>query len=1027
MIESPLGTKESPLSPQSDKQKRKRMPSSGSPSQVPHEDQSAAAGASAFRNVSACNRCRVRKNRCDQRLPACTACEKAGTKCVSYDHITKREVPRSYVYYLETRVDYLESLLQENGIEFSSSDDFVYARPTAKSQNNLHGKTADTDPRGQPISSSGGPSQHASRDKESREQERVEGLVSSTSKIAVQGTSDARYLGTASGISFARVVFAAVKSALPHSGATSAHAKGNGSERGAMGRGPSTVSPSSVTMRDSFFGLHTKPTIKPAPFPSRDLGMRLVSLYFEHANPQIPVLHRPEFMAMFERVFANPEKEPTPRESFMLNIVFAIGAAIIVGKPTELEAHSGPDDDDVKSMGDPPPHKRRRIAEEQRQPEEYHASAIVHLESLLNGSGNSEGIGGSLEELQSVLLLAGFSLLRPIAPGLWYIIGVAVRLAVDLGLHADDGLDGDVTGVGKSKGANGNTARNVGSKANVGEFKDKGRKQYISDFRRRLWWCTYSLDRLVSSVVGRPFGISDRFITTQFPSVLDDEYITPAGITFPSEGLDGPSYKRVAYHYFRLRLLQSEILQTLQYRQTQLVRDRGITSENPYMLTDLPCPFLKAFDGSFRAWRSDMDSRLLIWRESAPSPEQAGVQFSPLFLELNYWQAVLMLYRQSLSVPEDLAEDAQLSDSVQSPLMVNIEDRQDADIIFMKVASAGQKVLKLYRLLHRKYLVNYTYLSTHHLFMAGISFLYAIWHSPLVRSNLTLDDVDFTALAATSVLDDLVVFCPPARACRDAFSKMTKTTIKMCLATTGFGTANRLDSTESGAMIDPQLQTYPAPSMSASGPGLQFSTSSMDPNNPNFPYAPAASNLQSRRPMFDTDLRGLFSEEESAGRTFSSQMSRLQPYQIGTQRLPNYTSQTISNDTTMTGQQGGDNSSADTASTFPTPFVPAASPNYPQQQGGMQNTNAPQSYLPVSPWSELDFLDSVSIPDNLNMSSNDPSIDALGLGFGWDGSVPGVDAGDGSGSIDIFDGFFFGGTGTGNGYGGGSGLDMSGM
>jgi hypothetical protein len=47
-----------------------------------------------FRNVSACNRCRLRKNRCDQRLPSCASCEKAGVKCVGYDPITKREIPR---------------------------------------------------------------------------------------------------------------------------------------------------------------------------------------------------------------------------------------------------------------------------------------------------------------------------------------------------------------------------------------------------------------------------------------------------------------------------------------------------------------------------------------------------------------------------------------------------------------------------------------------------------------------------------------------------------------------------------------------------------------------------------------------------------------------------------------------------------------------------------------------------------------------------------------------------------------------
>lgn len=53
-----------------------------------------ATSVSNFRNVSACNRCRLRKNRCDQRLPSCASCEKANVKCVGYDPITKREIPR---------------------------------------------------------------------------------------------------------------------------------------------------------------------------------------------------------------------------------------------------------------------------------------------------------------------------------------------------------------------------------------------------------------------------------------------------------------------------------------------------------------------------------------------------------------------------------------------------------------------------------------------------------------------------------------------------------------------------------------------------------------------------------------------------------------------------------------------------------------------------------------------------------------------------------------------------------------------
>lgn len=47
-----------------------------------------------FRNVSACNRCRLRKNRCDQKLPSCASCNKVGVSCVGYDPITKKEIPR---------------------------------------------------------------------------------------------------------------------------------------------------------------------------------------------------------------------------------------------------------------------------------------------------------------------------------------------------------------------------------------------------------------------------------------------------------------------------------------------------------------------------------------------------------------------------------------------------------------------------------------------------------------------------------------------------------------------------------------------------------------------------------------------------------------------------------------------------------------------------------------------------------------------------------------------------------------------
>jgi hypothetical protein len=571
--------------------------------------------------------------------------------------------------------------------------------------------------------------------KKQEDAEKLNSLVSNIGLVSVQGASDPRYLGSTSGISFARVVIAAVKSSVST----------NNSER--AGIRPSkpllntaNAGSTGTSMRDSFFGLQAKPIFKQAPFPDRPLAEKLVRLYFEHANPQIPVLHRGEFMELFERAYSVEHRSRSPRELYMLNIVFAIGAGIIFGSS---DHESAPPASQPEYQREPNTYKRVKIASQQRQPEEYHASAIVHLESFLGSptaTDRPDGFGGGLEELQAVLLLAGFALLRPVAPGLWYIVGVAVRLGVDLGLHYEDGSDLDN---GKESDTVPATSHDVAMDAPPDtlpqsrsiDAKERGRREWVRDLRRRLWWCVYSFDRLVSTCVGRPFGITDQVITTEFPSLRDDQYITKSGFVEPPSP-DGPSYKRVAHHYFRLRLLQSEILQVLQYQQAQAARRSGTNSRNKFMHTKLPSPFLANFDSNFRLWRKDIDRRLWEWKQSAPTQHDIGVDFKVHFLELNYWQAVIMLYRQSLSVPEPLARELSPTEDVSSPSSVRKEEREDEDDVFLKVAEAGQKVLKLYRQLHRVKLVNYTYLATHHLFMAGISFLYAVWHSATVRSRL---------------------------------------------------------------------------------------------------------------------------------------------------------------------------------------------------------------------------------------------------------------------------------------------------
>ncbi|PSN73555.1 hypothetical protein BS50DRAFT_543264 [Corynespora cassiicola Philippines] len=864
---------------------------------------SSSSAASSFRNVSACNRCRLRKNRCDQRLPSCASCDKAAVKCVGYDPITKREIPRSYVYYLETRVAYLESLLQDNSIAFAPAEDFNPSHSATSTAPGAAAAAAGSGPQ-QRNGTSKTPQALTKEDHEKYDREKLTKLVSNIGMVSVQGASDPRFLGSTSGISFARVVFAAVKSSVSGSSSERGSVRGSKSVTGNVADGGSGTS-----MRDSFFGLHTKPAIRQAPFPDRDLGTRLVELYFEHANPQIPILHRGEFMEMFERVYASGERHRTSRESYMLNIVFAIGAGIIMGSS---DSSDSPGSDaaasPTKSRSSPPSSKKRRLAGHQHQPEEYHASAIVHLENFLGSTpaaDRPDGFGGGLEELQAVLLLAGFALLRPVAPGLWYIVGVAVRLGVDLGLHYEDGVGIDGSGSeDQSYGRPDPTDGDGSGAANSSKIdaKERGRRQWVRDLRRRLW-C-------------------------------------------------------------------------------------GANQGNDFMHTKLPSPFLANFS-SFREWRQDIDRRLLEWKDSAPTQLDAGVQFSPLFLELNYWQAVIMLYRQSLVVPSGLARELANTDTdVGSPSTVNIEEREDEEIIFLKVAEAGQKVLKLYRQLH--------------------------------RVHLSLDDVDFTVLAATSVLGDLIEKCPPAEACRDAFDRMSKATIQMCMSTTGFGPQALR------ALPQTQAPMHPSHSPSTTYTSVSDIDARSDAELTGFPLS---NNYfqQTRRPVprFDMNLKDLFSDDETDKRSFSrisNQISSMRPPPPPIkQERATHQMQAFSADLKMSPQlrnpQQQQRFATPASSSLSPPMSQAQMPPSPYQLSTQlpystfaQNV---QSY-PDLGFSDLDFLDSFPVQGTsgtMNTSSDTAGgLSDLGFGMGFgDGTH---DWSDGNG-FDLFDGFFFGPGGTG--------------
>ncbi len=333
--------------------------------------------------------------------------------------------------------------------------------------------------------------------------------------------------------------------------------------------------------------------------------------------------------------------------------------------------------------------------------ENYYTAATSHLERLLSSLNSRRDYLACLSELQVVLLISTLALMMPVASGLWYTVGVAVRLSVDLGLHRDGECFSE---------------RQSESTPAVDLCPAEWSPIRTKDLKRRLWWCVYSLDRILCTCTERPFGIADEVISTRFPSLCEESAITTMGITADASGRRAGS-KLIAQHFFRYRRLQSEILQVVQNREARDMWGLGDPHGSP---SDAMPPLLSFLHSatSYKEWRTNKAQSLLKWCESAPTQQETGVAFDVLFC-LNYWQALMMLYRQRVDLPGTFQKRFATTQAIICRGPMHDDQKSGYEDEHLILAEAGQHVIRLYRQLQQRGLLCYPYLATYHIFLAG--------------------------------------------------------------------------------------------------------------------------------------------------------------------------------------------------------------------------------------------------------------------------------------------------------------------
>lgn len=207
-------------------------------------------------------------------------------------------------------------------------------------------------------------------------------IASGIGILALSASSEHHFMGSSSGLTFARV----------------------------LGRTLQMEVPSPITSQPEYkmYERIIKSQVKEAPIPSEDISDELVTSYFGWMQWQYPLLDRPLFMERLATVLLLQD-EAQSEDLFQVNMVWAIGAKFL--EPMHYNHQS------------------------QYSSRAFYLSALKHIDSVLARD--------DTRCVQALFMLAMYSLQSRSGQSLWRLVGMALNTAMQQGLHRDARLHRD--------------------------------------------------------------------------------------------------------------------------------------------------------------------------------------------------------------------------------------------------------------------------------------------------------------------------------------------------------------------------------------------------------------------------------------------------------------------------------------------------------------------------------------------------------------------------------------------------------
>ncbi|WVR08413.1 hypothetical protein IAU60_005468 [Kwoniella sp. DSM 27419] len=272
-----------------------------------------------------------------------------------------------------------------------------------------------------------------------------------------------------------------------------AHFEGVGLRRVASTQPPKATDPRQGLPADSLnAALHQAIQQPLAP----EVATAVLETVFRHLHPRYPFMDWVSFESQWERrdeiLMAVGRGVPLDRNlstaAFFILMLLAVGAQL-------CKEHTLPGPGLLRA-------------------EDYYNLAAPYLNTIVTLH--------NLPNIQGLLLLAIYSLRDSKGPSVWYLSGVTLRLCIGMGLHRS-------------------AARSM-----------RNLTKYEVEMRKRVFWSCYTVDRMISLLLGRPPGISDDDFDVDLPEVYEPDEV-------PKLESMRCSSMASAVHHIKLKQIESRI------------------------------------------------------------------------------------------------------------------------------------------------------------------------------------------------------------------------------------------------------------------------------------------------------------------------------------------------------------------------------------------------------------------------------------------------------------------------------------